>query len=86
MHVYHSFSFVAYDVLQHLYFYCKTLIDTIATLNPNCELIRNDDNDSYTYFCRTTIVAARTTPGGYFNTIQTRSQLEILHSVVEVSR
>jgi len=56
----------------------------ISSLAPECELLKNGDGDDYTHFCHTTVVAAHTIPSGHFDVIQTRAQLEILHSIIEV--
>jgi len=75
-----------WDILKQLYPYCATLKDTVATLSPECALIRNINNDdnSYIKFCDSIIVAASMIPEGTFILAQTRTQLEILHAVIEV--
>ena len=55
----------------------------MATLSPECALIR-DDGDSYISFCLSTVVAGQVVPGGCFTAAQRRSQLEIIHAVIEV--
>lgn len=74
-------------MLKQLYPYCTTLNSTITTLLPEleCALIRNNDTDPYINFCHSTVVAAQTIPEGNFTATQSRSQLEIVHAVIEVS-
>ena len=79
------YSYIACDILKELYTYCATLNDTVATISPECALIRINDTDSYITFCHSTVVAAQLVPDGSFTVAQTRSQLEIIHGVIEVS-
>lgn len=74
----------AIDVLKQLYTYCASLRVTVSSLAPQCELLKNEDDDNFTHFCHTIVVAAHTIPSGHYDVIQRRTQLEILHSVVEV--
>ena len=75
---------IACDILKQLYAYCATLNDAVATLSPGCALIRNNDNDTYIDFCHATVVTAQMVPDGRFTVAQSRSQLEIIHAVIEV--
>lgn len=75
---------IACDILKQLYTYCASLNDTVGTLIPECALIKNNDIDTYIDFCHATVVAAQMVPGGYFTVAQSRSQLEIIHAVIEV--
>ena len=75
---------VACVILKQLYPYCATLNDTVTTLSSECALIRNNDNETYVKFCHSTVVAAQVVPDGSFIVSQSRSQLEIIHAVIEV--
>lgn len=76
--------FIACSILKQLYTYCETLDHAVAALSRECALIRNQDTDSYVAFCHSTVVAYQMIPGGNFTVAQSRSQLEIVHSVIEV--
>ncbi|XP_065897051.1 telomerase reverse transcriptase-like isoform X2 [Dysidea avara] len=73
----------AINILKQLYTYCASLRETVKSLSSGYELVINGDDINYTHFCHTAVVAAQTIPGGQFDVVQTRAQLEILHSIVE---
>ena len=75
---------IACDILKQLYTYCASLNDTVGKLSSECALIRTGD-DTYIDFCHATVVAAQMVPDGCFTVAQSRSQLEIIHAVIEVN-
>ena len=76
---------IACDILKQLYTYCATLNETVSSQSPECALIRKNDIDTYIDFCHSTVVTAQMVPDGCFSVAQSRSQLEIIHAVIEVS-